>query len=73
MGAVGDEGTVDMCAERFGQVLSLQRTMGIPGMLYHPLELGAEQPWRAVLEAHRRDIDFGLFAGAQHRGWCGWR
>jgi hypothetical protein len=51
-----------MSAERFGQVLSLQRTMGLSGVLHHPLELGAEQLWRSVLEAHRRDVNFGLFA-----------
>jgi hypothetical protein len=42
----------NMCAERFGEVLSLQRAMGIPGVLHHPLELSAEQPRRPVLEAH---------------------
>jgi hypothetical protein len=40
----------DMHTERFSEVLSLQREMGIPRMLHHPLELGAEQPRRPVLE-----------------------
>jgi hypothetical protein len=62
-----------MSTEGFGEVLSLQRTMGISGVLHDPLELGTEQAWWAVLEAYGSDVDFGLFPAAQHRGWCGWR
>jgi hypothetical protein len=68
LGTVGDKRIRHVLAKRLGEMPGLQQAMGVAGMLHHPLELGAEQLGRSVLETHRRDVDLGLFPTAQHRG-----
>ena len=65
--ARGGEGGGGVRAEGSGQQRGIEGVGGVVGVADEPLELGADEAWRPVLEAHGGDVGLGGRAVGQRR------